>query len=467
MAKDFKKLAKNILENVGGEENVDQVWHCATRLRFKLIDKSKANKDVIEKLEDVIAVVESGGQFQIVIGNCVTDVYEKIGEVSSVKIDPVDNQKNVKSVEKTSPLNTAIDTISGIFQPMLAVLCGSGILKGLLMIGTYFEILSNTSGTYIILNAASDSVFHFLPVILASTASKKFKANQFVAVTIAGALIYPSITELFGQGASITFLGVPVILMSYTSSVIPIILAVYVLSKVERGLNKITPEAVKNFIIPAVSLLVVVPLTFLVIGPIGTYVGDLLATGYSAIYNLNPLLAGTIIGAGWQILVIFGVHWSFIPIITNNIALVGYDTMLAMLGPSNFAQAGASLGVFLKTKDSNVKQIAGSAAIAGIFGITEPTIYGVTLKYKKPFVVAIIAGALGGLIGGMSGAASTSSVVVGLLTLPAFIGDGFIIFIIACLVAYFSAAIGTYFFGYNDKMINATVKSENNQQVNL
>ncbi|EHI99204.1 PTS system, beta-glucoside-specific IIABC subunit [Clostridium sp. DL-VIII] len=460
MAKDYTKLAKEIVKNVGGETNVISLVHCATRLRFKLKDKSKANKEVIENLEGVVSVVESGGQFQVVIGNSVADVYKTIGDVAGVKLDLL-NEDESGLKEKSGILNTAIDTVSSIFSPMLFALCGSGILKGILMLCTTMGWLTDTSGTYIILYSAADSVFNFLPMILAFTAAKKFGANQFIAVTIAGALIYPSISTLIANKTDITFLGIPVVLMSYTSTVIPIILAVYILSKFEKFSNKVLPEAIKNFITPTLCLAVITPLTFLVIGPLGTYIGKILGSGYSTIYNFSPILAGILIGGFWQSLTVFGVHWGLVPVAMNNMALYGRDTMLAMLGPSNLSQAGAALGVFLKTKDPKVKTIAGSAAITGLFGITEPALYGVTLKYKKPFVIASISAAIAGAIVAASGASAGGLVILGILTFPAFLGKGFMGLVIASLIAYFLSAVVTYLFGYSDAMLNNNVVADN------
>lgn len=460
MAKDYTKLSKEIVKNIGGESNVISLVHCATRLRFKLKEKSKANKEVIENLDGVVSVVESGGQFQVVIGNSVADVYKAIGDVTGVKLD-TSNEDDSGLKEKSGILNTAIDTVSSIFSPILFALCGSGILKGILMLCTTMGWLTDTSGTYTILYATADSVFNFLPMILAFTAAKKFGANQFIAVTIAGALIYPSIATLIANKTDITFLGIPVVLMSYTSTVIPIILAIYVLSKFERFLNKILPESIKNFITPTLCLAVIAPLTFIVIGPIGTYIGKILGSGYSIVYNFSPILAGILIGGFWQTLTMFGVHWGLVPVAMNNIALYGRDTMLAMLGPSNLSQAGAALGVFLKTKDPKVKTIAGSAAITGLFGITEPALYGVTLKYKKPFVIAGISAAIAGAIVAVSGASAGGVVILGILTFPAFLGKGFMGLVIASLIAYFLSAIGTYLFGYSDAMLNNNVAVDN------
>lgn len=446
---DYNKTAKEILVNVGGEENVTSLVHCATRLRFKLKNNEKANKVEVEKIPGVISVVENGGQFQVVIGNTVADVYQEFASFTNLVNDDAKNEKDAEV--EGNLFNKIIDIISNIFTPVLGALAGSGMLKGILMILTTFHLLAETSGTYMILYAAADSVFYFLPLVLAYTSARKFKANPALAIVIAGALIYPSILTAVNDGTAISFLGIPVILMSYTSTVIPIILAVWLLAVLEHFFNKRIHEATKNFLTPMLCLVIVVPITFILFGPFGTYVSQGIATGYEFIYSLSPLVAGAVLGAFWQIFVMLGVHWGFVPIMLNNLSLYGRDTMIAMVAPSNFSQAGASLGVFLKAKKPEVKAIAGSAALAGLFGITEPSIYGVTLKYKKPFIIASIAGAIGGAIIGMAGASGAGNAIPGLLTIPMFIGKGFVGFVIAIVVSYFGSAIGTYLFGYDPK----------------
>lgn len=448
---DYKKLSKEIISNIGGESNINSLSHCATRLRFKLKNRNNADKEKIESLDGVLSVIESGGQFQVVIGNSVRDVYEEIGKITQLTIGEIvpDETGNKENTDENL-LSKAIDLISAIFTPLLSALAGAGILKGILMILTATNVLSEASGTYMILYAAADSVFYFLPMILAYTSAKKFNTNIAIAISIAGALIYPSIIELFNTGTNVSFLGIPVVLMSYTSSVIPIIIGVYILSILEKFLNKHIFEAGKNFLTPMICLVVIVPLTFIVIGPIGTYASLGLANGYEFVYALNPIIAGVIIGALWQVFVIFGIHWGFVPLMINSIATLGFSTLVAITGPSNFSQAGAALGVFLKAKDTKVKAISGSAALTGFFGITEPSIYGVTLKYKKPFIVASIAGAIGGGIVGGVGASAKGIVITGILTIPAFIGTGFIGFIVACLISFVISAVGTYLFGYTE-----------------
>lgn len=347
---DYQKLAKEILANVGGEENVRSVVHCATRLRFKLVNKEKADKKQIESISGVISVVENAGQLQVIIGNTVGDVYKALGSFTKLTDD---GDSEIAKGTKDSDgnfLSKAIDVISGIFTPILGALAGGGMLKGLLMILTTFGWLTESSGTYQILYAAADSVFYFLPLILAYTAARKFGANPPVAIAAAGALVYPTMINLFNEGAHITFLQIPVVLMSYSFSVIPIILAVWFLSILERFLNSKIHEAAKTFLTPMICLMLIVPLTFLAFGPLGTFISQGLASGYTFIYNLSPIVAGAFMGAFWQVLVIFGIHWGFVPIMINNLSRYGRDTMIAMVGPSNFAQAGASLGVFLKTK---------------------------------------------------------------------------------------------------------------------
>lgn len=443
------ELAKEIILGVGGEANVNSVVHCATRLRFSLKDNNQANKSVVEKIPGVISVVESGGQFQVVIGNTVGDVYNEIGKNTDLLNDSHKSQKETKS-ENGNILGRIVDILSGIFAPLLGAMAGAGMLKGILMIAVTANWLATTDSTYRILFAAADSIFYFLPVALAYTSARKFGANPALAISVAGALIYPDIITMVNEGVNATMFGLPVILMNYSSTVIPIILAVALLSYLEKTLNKIIHEAARNFLTPLICLVIIVPLTFLVFGPFGTYVSTGLANGYTFLYDFSPIIAGAFIGAFWQALVIFGVHWGFIPIMMNNIAIFGFDTIAAMLAPSNFGQAGASLGVFLKTKKPEVKAIAGSAALTGFFGITEPAIYGVTLKYKKPFIIASITSAIGGAIAGASGANATASVIPSILTLPVFFGKGFILFLIGLAATYVSSAVLTYLFGYKD-----------------
>ncbi|GBF10745.1 PTS beta-glucoside transporter subunit IIBCA [Tepidibacillus sp. HK-1] len=448
----YEKLAKEILELVGGEKNVISVVHCATRLRFVLKDKSKANKEKLENTEGVITVKESGGQFQVVIGNTVPEVYNALGKISNLLSDSkrTDGSKEGK---KGNLFGRIVDVISSIFAPLLGVMAGAGILKGLLLIASNLGWLNNTDTTYIILYAAADSLFYFLPLLLAVTTARKFEGNVFTALTIAGALLYPSIVNLKAEGVATTFFGIPVTMMSYSSTVIPIILSVIVMSKLEKVCNRYIHESVKNFVTPLISLVVMVPLTLIVFGPIGVNIGNAIAAGLVAAFGFNPMLAGALLGASWQLLVIFGVHWGLIPVFINNIAVYGRDGVKPAATASVFAQAGAAFGVFLKTKNKKLKALAGSTTITALFGITEPAVYGVTLRLKRPFIAGIIGGAVGGAIIGQAGTQAFASGAPGLLTLPIFYGpggQGFMGLIIGIVVAFVVSATLTYILGFED-----------------
>lgn len=450
--KNYEKLAKEIVGYIGGSENVNALVHCATRLRFKVKNTQNVDKKKLEQLEGVITVLDSGGQIQVVIGQHVADVYDTIFEVTDLKKE---NQSDAEeSGEKKNLLNTFMDTISGIFAPVLGVMSGAGMLKALLILCTTFGWLKADMGTYRILYAAADGVFTFIPVFLAYTAAKKFRANEFVAVGVAAALLYPDLTAAYSAGEALTFLKIPVVLVSYTSSVIPIVISVYALSKLEKGLKKIVPTVCKTFLTPLLSLAIMVPATYLVIGPIADTVGKALASGYTGLVGLNPVIAGGLLGLIWPAAVMFGVHWGFVPFVMNNIAEYGRDTLFTITGPNNMAQAGATLGVFLKTKDKSVKELAGPAALSAVLaGITEPAIYGVTLRFKRPFFIGAVFSGIAGAIVAAAGTGAPTLLGTSILTLPGYIGVGFVGFLIACAIAYFGSAIVTYFFGYSDDML--------------
>lgn len=451
MAKDYTQLSKDIVAYVGGTENVISLFHCATRLRFKVKDSAKVDKENLSQLAGVIKVLESGGQIQVVIGNHVADVCEAVFQNTGLQRNA---SADTEDTESKNLLHTLMDTISGIFAPILGAMSGAGMLKAVLILLTTFHLLEPEMGTYRILYAAADGVFSFLPIMLALTAANKFKANSYVAMAVAAALVYPDISAAYSAGESLTFLKIPVVLVSYTSSVIPIIISIYVLSKLEKLLNKIIPSVLKSFTVPLVSLAVIVPMTFLVIGPISDTAGKLLAGGYTGLVGLNPVIAGGILGLIWPLAVMFGVHWGFVPIVMNNIQNFGRDTLFVITGPNNMAQAGATLGVFLKTKNKEIKELSGPTALSAVLaGITEPAIYGVTLRFKKPFFIGMVFSGIAGAIVAAAGTSAPTLLGTSILTLPGYIGKGFVGFLIACAVAYFGAAAVTYLFGYSDDML--------------
>ena len=403
---EYKALAQDILNRVGGKENIVSLVHCATRLRFKLKDNGKADAEGLKANPGVIMVVESGGQFQVVIGNHVHDVWQAVRQEAGLSDD---SEPTAESVEKGSLLGQIIDVVSGIFTPFIGVLAASGILKGMLALAVVCGWLTPQQGTYKIWFAASDALFYFFPLFLGYTAGKKFGGNPFVSMVIGGALTHPLMIQAFeasqAPGAAVEhFLGIPVTFINYSSSVIPIILASWVCCWLERKSNALLPSSMKNFFTPAICLAVVVPLTFLLIGPLATWLSHLLAQGYQIIYAVAPWLAGAAMGALWQVCVIFGLHWGLIPLMINNLTVLGHDSMLPMLLPAVMGQVGAVLGILLKTRDARQKVLAGSAFSAGIFGITEPAIYGLTLPLRRPFIFGCVAGAIGGAIVGFSNA---------------------------------------------------------------
>lgn len=403
---EYKALAQDILNRVGGKENIVSLVHCATRLRFKLKDNGKADAEGLKANPGVIMVVESGGQFQVVIGNHVHDVWQAVRQEAGLSDD---SEPTAESAEKGSLLGQIIDVVSGIFTPFIGVLAASGILKGMLALAVVCGWLTPQQGTYKIWFAASDALFFFFPLFLGYTAGKKFGGNPFVSMVIGGALTHPLMIQAFeasqAPGAAVEhFLGIPVTFINYSSSVIPIILASWVCCWLERKSNALLPSSMKNFFTPAICLAVVVPLTFLLIGPLATWLSHLLAQGYQIIYAVAPWLAGAAMGALWQVCVIFGLHWGLIPLMINNLTVLGHDSMLPMLLPAVMGQVGAVLGILLKTRDARQKVLAGSAFSAGIFGITEPAIYGLTLPLRRPFIFGCVAGAIGGAIVGFSNA---------------------------------------------------------------
>ncbi|EMF0409376.1 beta-glucoside-specific PTS transporter subunit IIABC [Enterococcus faecium] len=446
---DYSQLAKDIVRFVGGEENVSNVYHCATRLRFTLKDNKKADKEKVEQLEGVITVVEAGGMFQVVVGNAVNEVYDVLSKQMKLEDDASSGKRGT---EKKGILNSFIDMIAAVFAPTLGVLAGSGLIKGVLALCTSLNLLTIESGTYIILNAAADAFFYFLPIFLAYTAAKKFNTDRFIAMVIAAALVYPTIVSAYSDSITLRFLGMPVILARYTSTVIPAILAVWVLSYIEPKIRKSLHESIRNLLTPFICIIVMVPITLLVVGPIADYASQLIAAGYLAVYNFSPVLSGAVIGGFWQVLVIFGLHWGLVPVMTNNLSFYGRDTLGPACMTAVAAQAGAVLGVFLKTKNKKVKSLSLSAFITALFGITEPAVYGVTLKYKRPFYIACICGAIFGGVAGAAGAGALAVATRSILSFPIYIGEGFVWLVASYFLAMISSCMLTFLFGYKDEI---------------
>ncbi|KAB1441044.1 beta-glucoside-specific PTS transporter subunit IIABC [Candidatus Galacturonibacter soehngenii] len=412
----YDGLARIIIQNVGGKSNIISLTHCITRLRFKLKDESKANTDILKNTEGIVTVVQSGGQYQVVIGNHVPDVYKtvcEVGHIQNTSSSDVEEEED----DNQNLLNKFIAIISAVFTPFLGVLGAAGMIKGFNALFVAIGLYPNTSGTYMVLQATGDAFFYFLPIVLGYTASKKFKVNEFVGMAIGMAMLYPdlaakmsgeSIMTLFAgvpiveSSVFITFLKIPVILMNYSSTVVPIILAVALAAKVEKFFKKMIPDVVKLFLVPFFTLLISVPLTLIIVGPIATWLSNLIGAGLSALIAVSPILAGLILGALWQVFVIFGLHWGVVPIALNNMMTLGYDTVLSGVFAASFAQTAVIIAIFIKTKDKKLKSLAIPAIVSGFFGVTEPAIYGISLPKKKPFVISCIGAAIGGAIAGLT-----------------------------------------------------------------
>lgn len=439
MADNYEELARDIVEHVGGEENVDNLRHCITRLRFNLKDENKADTDYLKKRDGVVTVVKSAGQYQVVIGNEVANVYEAITEVSNIGEDRGDPEPDNSDV---STLDRFIDTLSGLFQPFLGVLAATGIIKGLVAILGAFGLNAVNSGFYAVLEMTGDGFFQFLPVVLTITAAKKFRMNQFTALAISATLLYPTLGALqdgdllytlFGGTAFeaeifSTFLGIPIILPpggSYYATVIPIILTIWFGSKIEKWVKSWMPKIVATFFTPLLTVLIAAPISLLLIGPLATWLSSLIGVIFNWLYAISPILFAALVSGLWQVLVIFGLHWGLVPIAILQLTELGYSTIFAQSGTSTFAIFGVLLAIFIKTKNQKTKQLTAGSLIPAFFGITEPAIYGVVLPMRTPFIVAIVANTITGLYNGIVGLVSYRMGGLGIFSIPNFIpSDG-------------------------------------------
>lgn len=467
---DYQKIALQILKLVGGEQNVVSVTHCFTRLRFVLNDNNKADREKLLQTEGVISVVESSGQYQIVLGNKVTHIYDALTPL----IDK--STQHHQPAPKVSIGVKILNAFAAIFTPIIPAIAASGMLKGILavavMIGQYYyQTDIKTYSTYTILHAASDAVFYFMPIILGYTAAKVFKAHEFISMIIGATLCYPSIVSLMASKNEVTLFAIELTKASYTSSVIPIILAVFILSYVQRFLEYIIPEVLKIIMVPTFSLLIMIPATLLIFGPIGIYIGEFINWIYYYIMGVSPILLGAFIGGIWCILVIFGAHRAIVPIGINDVAQTGRQNLLAFAGAANFSQAGAALGVFFKTKNKNLKTVAASATITALFGITEPAIYGANLRLKKPMICAVICGAIAGGFMGWGGSYGTAFANQGVLTIPVYAEAGskaFLCYLIGIAFAFFGSCLMTMMIGFNDIPNDEdSIKTASNTKNNL
>ncbi|KAA9089531.1 beta-glucoside-specific PTS transporter subunit IIABC [Microbacterium radiodurans] len=419
---DYSKTAAGVLTGVGGEENVRSLVHCATRLRFVLKDESKANEAAVKGVPGVVTVARAGGQYQVVIGNDVPEVYAEIGKIS--KFGGGQDDSAVDEGPKGNLFNRFIKMISSIFTPLLWALAGTGLLKAFLAAAVTFGWIGTDNSTYAVLNALSDGLINFLPMALAFTAARYFKANEFTAFAIAAALLYPTITPLVGA-EGLTFFGIPFTMVTYVSSVIPIIVIVWLQSHAEKFLYAKLPGAVRRFVTPMIVVLIAVPIVFVVIGPISAILSGALGNGIGWVFENAPWAGGAIMGGFWQVFVIFGLHWGLVPLFTLEYQTTGQILLIGPVFAAVLAQAAAVAGVWVRARNKNLKSLAAPATLSGFLaGITEPAIYGINLPLKRPFAFGIVGGVIGGALISLGGVFSTAFVVPSGLALPALFGNG-------------------------------------------
>ncbi len=442
MAKNYEPLAKSILESVGGESNISGVTHCATRLRFTLKDSKVPKDDEVKKIPGVMGVVRGGGQFQVVIGNDVNHVYKSLTEMANIV-----GNADMGDGEKKSLVNTFIDTLTGIFTPILPAITAAGMIKAILSILVVFNLASKEGDVYQILNFMADAAFYFLPILLANSAAQKFKCNPYLAMMLGGILLHPNFINMVAaskeSGEAIKFLFLPIYNANYASSVIPIILIVWLQSYVEPIADRISPKAIKFFSKPLLTILITGLAALVVIAPIGYIISSWVGVVMNTMNEKVSWLAPTVLGFLSPLLVMTGTHYGLLPIAINNRLTIGYDTLMypGMLA-SNTAQGASALAVSFKTKNSELKQLASSAGITAICGITEPALYGVNLRYRTALYGAMIGGGVGGFLMGITKVRNYSGGSPGLLTLPSFIGgDSMSSFTFACIGMVVSIAV--------------------------
>lgn len=456
-----KELAQKILELSGGEKNITYVTHCATRLRLVVKSEAEVNLKAIDSLEGVLKAQHSGGQLQVVIGAKVNKIYDEFTKLGNFTNN---NESDMPKVKK-NPINAFIETISGIFTPILPALVGCGMMKCLSSLMTSTGMVDPTSGFITVFNMIADCVFYFMPFFLAVSAARKFKTNEYLAIALAGCLLHPTILDAannIGKTGvdTISFFGLPILLVKYTSTVIPIILSVWLLSYVYKFVEKIVPDLLKVLLVPMITLLIMVPVQLIAIGPFGSYVGTWIAEGLNTLFATSGIIAGALLGFFRPILVMFGMHYSIMPMQIQQVAETGVTVLTASALAANLAQAGAAFGVFLKTRNKTMKAAAGSSSLTALFGITEPAIYGVTLRFKKPFFAGCLAAGLVSGFFGLVNANANAIALPGILSLSTYNADKYIYIIIGVVAAFVLGCVFTLIAGVDDSVMGEDKRVE-------
>lgn len=463
---DNKFLAAKVIEFVGGKENINKVIHCVTRLRFYLKDKTLADKNKIENLTGVMGTVEASGQFQVVVGPAVDDIYKQVSKQldesnshTSENFSEATTNKNHSKLERLKiALDHFIGVITGAMMPIISILAASGIIKSLLAILTTTSIISGTGNIYMLIEAMADAVFYFLPILIGFNAAKRLDGNPLLTAVIGAIIIYPSLLEAAENELNIlTISNFHFPFVAYTYSIFPMILAAWLVKKIENWLKLWVPTFIQSLFIPIVVIASVTTITFLLTGPIITWLSQGLATGLQKLLNFNAPIFGALIDGFYQVLVIFGLHWGIIPIYVNDFATLGHSYFSAMVSMPIVAQGGAALAVAIKTKKLDIKELGYAGAISAFCGITEPAIYGINLRFRKPFICASIASAVGGLLTGIFHI-NMWSIIGSVIGLPSFIDpvhgitSNFWYAVLVTTVTLVLSFILTYLWGYNDDM---------------
>lgn len=460
------ELAKQIVSNVGGETNISTFTHCATRLRFTLKDMSKANVDTLKNLEGVLTAQVKSGQLQVVIGAKVEAIFNAASEM--IKIDDSSDVDVVP--EKKNKISSIIETISGVFSPTLSVLIGCGMFKAIVSLITNLDLMDASDGFIVVLSMIGDLIFYFFPFFLAVSAAKKFKVNEYLALALAAAYMYPTIMNGAAAAAetgvtTLSFLGLPILLASYSSTVIPIILSVWVLSLIYKRIDNLIPDFLKVLFTSMVVLFIMVPLELIVLGPIGSYLGTYIAQFMDWFYNFGGFVAAALLGGTRSLLTMMGMHYALAPLQIQQIAETGISTLLVSALTANFAQAGAALGTGLAIKNKSEKSLAFSASLSAFFGITEPAMYGVNLKYKKPFIFAMVSSAIAAAFLSFFHAGAMTYAPPGLFTLITYTADSFVFIILGVLLSSGLACMLSYFFGVSKPKKEEEIKNNETNSI--
>lgn len=481
----YVSLARKVVDGVGGPDNVVNLTHCVTRLRFRLKDESVADTALLKQTDGVLEVIANGGQYQVVIGPHVDEVFEAISDTYDLGTPPggkppvAGPPDDSGDGKRKGPVDRFLGMVQEIFQPVMGLLIASGMIKALLTMAKLLGWLAPEDGTYVILSAIGDALFYFFPVILGWSSARRFKLKESMGITLGAILVYPTLAALtsgeplytllpgtmFEQNVYTSFLGVPVVLQSYSTTVIPIIVIVYFASKIDRWLNRVIPALVKPLFVPLLTLVIVAPLALIVIGPVAAVLQDLLGRSVSGLIGLSPGLAGLFLGTFWSLLVIFGLHWGVIPLFAINVAEYGYDMINPLIFAGATASMGAALGVIIRARKGKDRNIALPALISTFFGVNEPTLYGVLIPRKKLMWATFVSAGVGGAIAGFTGAKLYTFTASGPLGLPGFLNPdgvdgGFIGLVIGAVVAFGLALAAALVLGAKKDVEESTTAPE-------